>query len=90
VDTGVEGDLALELARDTTEEGTYPIVLVSYEIACTHYDDPATGELVKDFLRYVLSEEGQEAAAEAAGSAPVSDKLREQAYDAIDSITVGG
>ncbi len=89
VDTGVEGDLALELARDTTEEGTYPIVLVSYEIACTHYEDATTGGLVKDFLRYVLSEEGQQAAAEAAGSAPVSDELREQAYDAIDSITVG-
>lgn len=89
VDTGVEGDLALELARDTTQSGAYPIVLVSYEIACTSYEDAGTGEIVKDFLTYVLSEEGQAAAAEAAGSAPISGELRTQAHKAIDSIETG-
>ncbi|TQL49813.1 phosphate ABC transporter substrate-binding protein PstS [Ornithinicoccus hortensis] len=89
VDTGVEGDLALDLARDTTESGTYPIVLVSYHIACTSYEDAQTGEVVKDFLTYVISEDGQAAAAEAAGSAPISDEVRAQATTAIEGITVG-
>jgi phosphate transport system substrate-binding protein len=89
VDTGVEGDLALELARDTTEEGTYPIVLVSYLIACSAYDDAQTADLVTNYLRYVISEQGQQAAADAAGSAPISQTLREAATTTIDSIQGG-
>jgi phosphate transport system substrate-binding protein len=81
-----QGSLALELARDTTESGQYPIVLVSYQLACTTYEDPATAELVKSFLSYIASEQGQDAAAEAAGSAPVSQGLRERATAAIDTI----
>nr|WP_281496698.1 phosphate ABC transporter substrate-binding protein PstS [Ornithinimicrobium sp. F0845] len=88
-DTGVEGDLALDLARDTTESGAYPIVLVSYHIVCTTYNDPVQGELVKDFVGYVISEEGQAASAEAAGSAPISEALRTQAQESLDSIDAG-
>ncbi|MBB3082300.1 phosphate ABC transporter substrate-binding protein PstS [Geodermatophilus sabuli] len=81
-----EYDFALELARTTSGSGQYPIVLVSYHVGCVEYEDAATAELVADFLRYVASEEGQAAAAEVAGSAPVSDALREQAMTAIDAI----
>ncbi len=88
-DTGTEGDLALELARDTTASGAYPIVLVSYHIVCTSYDDPATAALVKDFLTYVSSPEGQSAAADAAGSAPISDDLRSQITSSIALIQAG-
>ncbi|PZU43998.1 MAG: phosphate ABC transporter substrate-binding protein PstS [Arsenicicoccus sp.] len=88
-DTGVEGDMALELARDTTESGAYPIVLVSYHIACTSYDDPERANLVKDVLTYVVSEEGQQAAADAAGSAPISADTREKALALIDTIQGG-
>ncbi len=79
-------DLAIDVARDTTESGVYPIVLVSYEIACTQYDDAAQAELVKAFFSYIVSEEGQQAAAEAAGSAPISEDLRGQAQTAIEAI----
>lgn len=89
VDTGVEGDLALHLARDTTESGAYPIVLVSYLVACTHYERPERAELVRDFLHYVVSPEGQQAAAEAAGSSPISDSLRARADSLIDTIQGG-
>ncbi|MBB3085063.1 phosphate ABC transporter substrate-binding protein PstS [Geodermatophilus sabuli] len=82
-------DFAIELARDTTESGNYPIVLVSYHIGCIQYDDQEKADLVKDFMGYVISEEGQQAAAEAAGSAPISDALREQAQGAVDAITAG-
>jgi phosphate transport system substrate-binding protein len=82
-------DFAIEVARDTAESGSYPIVLVSYHIGCIAYDDQEKAGLVKDFMGYVISEEGQQAAAEAAGSAPISDALREQAQTAVDAITAG-
>ncbi|MGI8623458.1 MAG: phosphate ABC transporter substrate-binding protein PstS [Solirubrobacteraceae bacterium] len=75
-----------KLARDTTESGAYPIVLASYEIACTKYDTPADGELVKAYLGYISGAEGQKVAADAAGSAPISDKLNEQVQSAVDAI----
>ena len=91
--TQVEGrgehDLALSLARDTTSTGVYPVVLVSYHVACTNYTDANAGDLVKSFLSFVISPEGQNSAAESAGSAPISDDLRTKAQAAIDSITVG-
>ncbi|WP_312855200.1 phosphate ABC transporter substrate-binding protein PstS [Agromyces agglutinans] len=80
------GDLAIEIDRTSTEAGVYPIVLVSYLIACQEYAEPDNVELVKSYLSYIASAEGQDAAAEAAGSAPISDSLREQVVTAIDSI----
>jgi phosphate transport system substrate-binding protein len=81
-----EYDFAIELARDTTESGNYPIVLVSYHIGCIEYDEQESADLVKDFMSYVISDEGQRAAAETAGSAPISDALRSQARGAIEAI----
>ena len=82
-----ENNFAIELVRDAA--GTYPIVLVSYEIACTTYEDQAQADLVKGFLGYVLSEEGQAAAAEAAGSAPLSAKLIGDITPVLEQITAG-
>ena len=81
-----EGDIAIEIDRTSEEAGVYPIVLVSYLIGCQQYEDPANVELVKSYLTYIASPEGQDVAAEAAGSAPISDSLREQITAAIDSI----
>lgn len=81
-----DGDLATNVARDTTESGVYPIVLLSYHIACTAYDDANIAELVKAFESYVISPEGQQDAADAAGSAPMSDAFREKAQAAVDMI----
>jgi len=75
-----------DLDRDTEESGVYPIVLVSYDMACTQYDDANTAALVQGLLDYVISPDGQAVAAEAAGAAPLSDSLREQIQPAIDSI----
>ncbi len=84
-----ENDIAIDVARDTTESGTYPIVLVSYHIACQQYSEQQEADLVKAFLGYVASDEGQQAAAEAAGSAPISPTLQEDSMAAIESITAG-
>lgn len=82
-----ENNFAIELVRDA--EGTYPIVLVSYEVACATYEDQAQADLVKGFLGYVLSEEGQAAAADAAGSAPLSADLIAEISPVIEQITAG-
>jgi len=80
---------AFDLARTTTAAGTYPIVLVSYQIACSKYSDAAQANLVKGFLTYTTSADGQQAAAKAAGSAPLSDELRTQITPAVTGITAG-
>ncbi|MGQ4575497.1 phosphate ABC transporter substrate-binding protein PstS [Dermabacteraceae bacterium P7006] len=85
-----EHDIALELDRKTTEAGAYPLVLVSYMITCDTYEDANNAELVKGFAKYVVSEAGQKAAQELAGSAPLSAKLREEADKAIDAIKAKG
>ncbi|WP_336603868.1 phosphate ABC transporter substrate-binding protein PstS [Agromyces seonyuensis] len=76
-------DLAIAVDRSTTESGVYPLVLVSYLIACADYLDAEDGALVREYLAYVASPEGQEAGAAAAGSAPISDSLRERVEAAI-------
>ncbi len=75
-----------DLARDTTESGTYPIVLVSYLMSCTQYDASDKAEIVKGFEEYIISEEGQQAAAEAAGSAPITSSLRQKIEPAVGAI----
>ena len=82
-----EYDFATDLKRDTAESGTYPVVLASYELACTQYDDQETADIVKAWLTYITSEDGQQAAAEQAGSAPISEDLRGKAEKAIDAIS---
>ena len=77
------------LHRETTESGTYPIVLVSYLLACTQYDSQAEADTVKAFLEYVVSPEGQEAAAENAGSAPLSQALTDKVTPAVEAIKAG-
>jgi phosphate transport system substrate-binding protein len=94
VSTKVEGrgatDLAYDLARDTTESDTYPIVLLSYAVACPTYDDQAKADLVKAYLTYITSVEGQQAAAESAGSAPLSQTLLDQIAPVVEGISAAG
>ena len=82
-----EHDYVIEINRDTTGSGEYPIVLVSYHIGCMAHDDPQVAELLRAFMTYVVSPEGQDAAAQVAGSAPISDGLPQQALTAIDAVT---
>lgn len=81
-----EGDLAIAIDRTSEQGGVYPVVLVSYLIACEEYASPENVEVVREYLAYIASEEGQQAAAEGAGSAPISESLRERAMQAIESI----
>jgi len=80
---------AYELDRKTESSGTYPIVLVSYLMACTKYGSADEAAIVKAYLDYVISAEGQQAAEENAGSAPLSEALREQIEPAVEAIESG-
>jgi phosphate transport system substrate-binding protein len=80
------GDLALDVARTTTEAGAYPVILISYQAVCLQYAKATDGALVKAFETYVTSAEGQAAAAKAAGSAPLTDALRTKITTSIAMI----
>jgi phosphate transport system substrate-binding protein len=78
-----------ELDRKTESQGTYPIVLVSYLIGCTKYDSSGEAAIVKGYFEYVVSSEGQEIAAENAGSAPLSASLDKKVQPAVEAIESG-
>ena len=86
-DTRPKGDMAVKIDRTTTEAGAYPLMLTSYLIACPTYDSKAKADLVKGFLSYVVSDEGQQAAAANAGSAPIPASFAKQAQSIVDSIS---
>lgn len=89
----VEGQGDTSFAYDlnrTATGGAYPVVLVSYLLACPTYQDQAQADVTKAFLKYVVSDPGQQAAAQAAGSAPLSQTLRDQVTPVIDRIAAGG
>ena len=88
LDESAKGDnrVVVKLDHNTTEKGAYPIVLVSYDVACPAYKDANTAKFVKSWLTYVTSDEGQQTAASAAGSAPMSDTLRQKVAKSIDAI----
>ena len=67
-------DWSIELDRKATGD-VYPIVLLSYAIACQKYSDAGTAERVKAYLSYVASEAGQQDAVKTAKMAPLSAKL---------------
>jgi phosphate transport system substrate-binding protein len=74
------------LNRNTEASGTYPIVLVSYLMACTTYDKPSDAKIVRAYADYVISADGQETANQAAGSAPLSDDVRQRIQPAVEAI----
>jgi phosphate transport system substrate-binding protein len=84
-----DNDMALDIDRTTTEAGAYPLVLLSYVIACPTYKDKQTADLVKGYLSYVTSTDGQAAAGKTAGSAPLSSTLGGDASNVVDQIKAG-
>jgi phosphate transport system substrate-binding protein len=82
-----DSQIVFDLDHTTEESGVYPIVLTSYLMACPTYDDQATADLVKGYLSYILSDEGQQQGSEEAGSAPLPSELQSQAQDLVDGIS---
>ncbi|KFJ05220.1 phosphate ABC transporter substrate-binding protein PstS [Bifidobacterium subtile] len=78
--------VVVALDHNIKEANAYPVVLVSYDIACPAYKDAKTAQFVKSWLTYVVSDEGQKVAADSAGSAPMSDALRQKVTASINAI----
>lgn len=78
--------VAFEIDRKTEKSGTYPIILVSSLIGCTKYKSAEEGALVKAYFEYAISPEGQELAAEQAGSAPLTEALRKKIMPGVKAI----
>ena len=57
--TGSGNDLAMKIDYATKTPGAYPIVLVTYEIACEKGLPSEQGNFVKSFLTYTSSSAGQ-------------------------------
>lgn len=89
VEGRAETDLAIEVNRATEEEGVYPIVLVSYMMACQTYEDAAQADLVKGWLEYLVSAEGQDKAGQDAGAAPIKGDIADKSASAVETISAG-
>lgn len=84
--TNGDNDLAFKIDRTTTASGAYPVMLASYVIVCQKYDDAETAAQVTSFLEYTASPEGQQLAAEQAGSAPMSADLSSKVVSILEGI----
>ena len=78
--------MATDIDRTSTVKGGYPLMLASYLLACEKYSDSATADMVKGYLTYVVSPQGQQAAASAAGSAPLDPSLSQKASTIVAKI----
>jgi phosphate transport system substrate-binding protein len=81
-----ENDLAVNINRTDTQANAWPLVLVSYIVACQQYQDAAKGTLVSNYIQYLASASAQQAAAQQAGSAPLSAELSAKVIAAAKSI----
>jgi phosphate transport system substrate-binding protein len=81
---GTGNDLKLSIDYATTEPGAYPIVLVTYEIACSK--GSAKAAAIKGFLTYTASAAGQQALGEL-GYAPLPDAVRSKVETAVAAIS---
>jgi phosphate transport system substrate-binding protein len=82
-------DMATDIDRTATAKGDYPLMLVSYLLACQSYSDSSTADAVKGYLTYVVSSKGQQAAASSAGSAPLDSSLSSKATSIVSKISSG-
>jgi phosphate transport system substrate-binding protein len=84
--TGTGNDLSMSLDYATKEAGAYPIILVTYEIACSKGLPAEKTALVKSFLSYFASTEGQGSLTEL-NYAPLPDEIRTKVDAAIQAIS---
>jgi len=83
---GTGNDLAMSIDYTTKEAGAYPIILVTYEIACSKGLPAEKTALVKSFLSYFVSKDGQ-GALTALNYGPLPEEIRTKVDAAIQSIS---
>jgi phosphate transport system substrate-binding protein len=77
---------AYKVQRTPTDPSSYPVLLVSYLMGCTKYSDTSATDLVKAYFNYIISDEGQQVAAENAGSAPLPPGIKKEDQPAVAAI----
>ncbi len=82
---GQGNDLKMKIDYNTKEAGAYPIVLVTYEIVCEKGTPADKLGLVKGFLGYAASTEGQAELTEL-GYAPLPEAVRAKVETAVESL----
>jgi phosphate transport system substrate-binding protein len=83
---GTGSDLALKLDYATKAPGAYPIILVTYEIACTKGLPAEKTALVKSFLSYFVSKDGQASLTDL-NYAPLPAEIQTKVEAAIQAIS---
>ncbi|MGW7686503.1 phosphate ABC transporter substrate-binding protein PstS [Kribbella sp. NPDC054772] len=83
---GTGSDLALKLDYATKAPGAYPIILVTYEIACTKGLPAEKTALVKSFLSYFVSKDGQASLTDL-NYAPLPAEIQTKVEAAIKAIS---
>jgi len=84
--TGTGNDLKLKLDYATKAPGTYPIVLVTYEIVCSKGLSADKTTLVKSFLTFFASP-AEQAKLTAAGYAPLPAEIQTKVTTAVAAIS---
>ncbi|TKK88519.1 phosphate ABC transporter substrate-binding protein PstS [Herbidospora galbida] len=82
---GTGNDLKLKIDYATSAAGAYPIVLVTYEITCEKGLSATDLPLVKGFLTYTASDEGQQVLTNL-GYAPLPASLLTKVRAAVEAI----
>lgn len=83
--TGSGNDLKLTIDYATKTDGVYPIVLVTYEIVCEKGTAPEKIALIKSFLGYTASAEGQKAIA-GIGYGPLPTSFITKVRSSVDAL----
>jgi phosphate transport system substrate-binding protein len=83
--TGTGDDLKLSIDYTTKEAGAYPIVLVTYEIVCSKGTAADKLALVKGFLGYTASADGQKVL-DKLGYAPLPESVRTKVDASIKNL----
>jgi phosphate transport system substrate-binding protein len=78
---------AYTVERTPTSTSDYPVLLVSYLMGCTKYTSDTTTKLVKAYFNYIISSDGQQVAAQNAGSAPLPPGVAKSDQTAVNAIT---
>jgi phosphate transport system substrate-binding protein len=79
-------DVQLKIDYGLEDAGTYPAILATYEITCSKGLPAEQGKLVKSFLTYTASAEGQ-GVLEALGYSPLPDELAGKVRAAVDALS---
>lgn len=70
-------NLAISIDRATTNPDEYPLVLVSYLLACREYRESSVAPIAKAYVAFVTSHDGQEVAARTGAAALSATQIDE-------------